>query len=129
MKHKFKNQKGQALVTLLIFILVAVSIAVAATLIVASNSLAATNLQEGIITKQMADSGVETAYLQILRNPGYVGETITGLNGGNVVVSVAWVGTTGTIVSTATNGTFVKRVESVVTNSQNVLIPISWNDI
>ncbi|HJY98249.1 MAG TPA: hypothetical protein VJ227_00890 [Patescibacteria group bacterium] len=127
---KTKNNKGQALVTLLIFIMMGLAIAVAASFIVASNSMGATNVQEGQRTRQMADSGMETAYLAILRqNNNYPGETIADLDGGEVVITVSWVGDTATIESVATNGKFVKKVESVVTYDNNGLTKVSWKEI
>ena len=127
MNH-YKEQSGQALVTLLIFIVMALAIAVAASFIIASNSLAATNVQEGIIARQMADSGIETAYLKIIRTAGaYNGETIT-VDGGPVLITVTGT-TTKKIDSTATNGNFIKKVESIVTYSQNELTQVSWKEI
>lgn len=116
------------MVTLLIFIVMALAIAVAASFIIASNSIAATNVQEGIIARQMADSGIETAYLKIIRGAStYTGETIT-VDGGPVVITVTG-GVTKTIDSVATNGNFIKKVESVVTYSNNVLTQVSWKEI
>lgn len=129
MKTKY-NESGQALVALLIFVVMSLAIATAASFIIASNSTAATNVQEGLVARQMADSGVETAYLQILRNKAsYSGETINGLDGGTVVISVSWAGGTGTIDVTATNGNYVKKLESKVTYSQNVLTEVSWKEV
>ncbi len=127
---KFKNQSGQALLMLIFFILVGMTVATAATFIVASNSEAATSLSEGIIAKEMADSGIESAMVGILRNNNsYTGETINTLNGGTVVVTVAGT-TTKTIDSVATNGKFIKKVEVTVGYSNNVLgVPTSWKEI
>lgn len=122
-------EAGQALVTLLIFLMMGLAIATAASFIIASNSQAATNVQEGIIAREMADSGIETSYLKILRNNNaYTGETIN-LDGGSVAITVAWNGTTATIDSVATNGSFVKKVESIVTYDNNGLTQISWKEI
>lgn len=128
MKTIKKHNQGQALVALLIFIMMGLAIAVAASFIIASNSLAATSLQEGLLTRQMADSGIETAYLQILRNnSSYTGETLN-LMGGTVVITVTWNGVTGTIGSLATNGDYVKHVESIVTYENNELRQVSWKE-
>lgn len=129
MKNK-KLQSGQALVTLLIFLMMGLAIATAASFLVASNSSGATNVQEGMLAREMADSGVETAYLKILRNKyTYTGELINDLNGGTVNVSVTWNGITATIDSVATNRNFIKKVESVVTYDNNGLTQISWKEV
>ncbi|HKC05027.1 MAG TPA: hypothetical protein VKC54_04110 [Patescibacteria group bacterium] len=124
-----KNQSGQALVMLLFFVIVGMIVATSATFIVATNSQAATTLGEGIIAKEMADSGIETAMLQILRtNDNYTGETIN-INGGTVVITLSGA-TVKTIDSVATNGSFVKKVEVTVTYSNNVLgVPTSWKEV
>lgn len=122
-------ESGQALVTLLIFLMMALAIGTAASFIIAANSQATTNIQEGLIGRQMADSGVEIAYLKILRNNyTYTGETIN-VGSGSVVVAVTWNGTRAAIESTATNGNFVKKVESIVTYDNNGLTQISWKEI
>lgn len=123
-------QSGQALVSLLIFIVMALAIATAATFIIATNSLSATNVAEGTIARQMADSGIETAYLKILRTGNaYTGETINDLNGGTIEVSVSWNGSLATIDSTATNGKYTKKVESTVTYDDNGLTEGYWKEI
>lgn len=129
-KWKIDRDGGQALIMLLFFVLVGVAITTAATFIIASNSEAVTTLSEGIIAKEMADSGAETAMIGILRNSDtYSGETINNLNGGSVVVTVTGA-TSKTIDSVATNGNFVKKVEVTVTYSNNVLeTPSSWKEI
>ncbi len=125
-----KNEKGQALTALLVFIMMGLAIASAATFILISNSQASTSIQEGQIARQMADSGIETAYLKILRDVStYSGETIGGLNGGNVVITVSWAGANATINAVATNGNYIKEVESIVTYSNNVLTQVSWREM
>lgn len=129
LKYKFV-ESGQALVSLLIFIVMALAIATAATFIIATNSLSASSIAEGTIAREMADSGIETAYLKILRtNDTYVGETINDLNGGTIEITVSWQGTTATIDSVATNGEYVKKVESVVTYDNNGLTKVSWKEV
>lgn len=124
-----KQNSGQALVALLMFVLMAVSAATAAGFIIANNSIAAGSAESGIIVRQMADSGIETAYLGFLRqNDNYTGETLN-LNGGTVEISVIDSGATKTITSKATLGNFIKTVESVISYSNNVLTKVSWKEV
>lgn len=123
-----KSERGQALVTLLIFVMMGLAIATAASFIVAINSQAATSFQEGTIARQMADSGIETAYLKILRNGiSYTGETLN-FDGGTVAINVTWSGTNATIESVATNTNYIKKVESHVSYSDNDLVEVSWKE-
>lgn len=122
------KESGQALVALLIFVLMGMAIATSATFIVIGNSKAAADFQQGIIARQMADSGIETAYLGLLRDPtGYQGETVD-LNGGTIVIGVARSGSNITINSLATSENYVKEVETVLTYGNNVLTLLLWKE-
>lgn len=120
-------QTGQTLVLLLVFVLVAILVTTAATIIISTNSMSMTNVSMGIATRQMAEAGIEKSLLQLLRNPNYKGETFN-LDTGTVIATVSGT-TTLTIDSTATNGDFSKKVEVIATYSNNVLTPVSWKDI
>src|SRR3990167_8570329 len=73
----FKAQSGQALITLIFFVLIAVVITSGAIIMIAVNSLSVGKFQEGSISYYSAESGIENAILRILRNPSYLGETLT----------------------------------------------------
>jgi len=126
-KKNYKYQEGQTLVLLMVFIMVTIAITTAATFIIATNSLSTTNVSEGLVTRQMAEAGVEKELLALVRDPIYKGETFS-LDTGTVTATVSGT-TTLTIDSTAINGNFVKRVEVKATYSNNVLMPVSWKDM
>ena len=120
-------QSGQTLVLLLVFVMVTIAITTSAIFIIATNSLSATSVSQGLTTKGMAETGAEKALLQLLRNPNYKGETFS-LDTGTVTATVS--GTTSLIIdSTAVNGNYTKRVEVRATYSNNVLTPTSWKDL
>jgi len=127
MKMTKKYQKGQTLILLLVFVMVAIAITTAAIFIIATNSLSATSVSQGLATKGMAEAGVERALLSLLRDPSYRGGTFS-LDTGTVTATVSGT-TTLTIDVAATNGDYVKRVEVIATYSNNVLIPTSWKDL
>lgn len=130
MKNRIKNtkyQKGQTLVLLLIFVMMAIAITTAATFIIATNSTSVTNISLGLATKQMAETGAEKALLALLRDPTYKGETFT-IDSGTVYATVSGT-TTLTIDSTAVDGSFTKGVEVVATYSNNVLTVMGWKDL
>lgn len=124
---KFKYQDGQTLVLLLVFVMMAIAITAAATVIIAVNSASTTNISLGIATKQMAETGAEKAILSVLRDPSYTGETFN-LDTGTVFATVSGI-TILTIDSTAVNGEFTKEVEVIVNYGNNVLTPVSWKEI
>ena len=121
-----KYQKGSSLVLLLVFVMVAIAVATSATFIIAANSLSVTSVSEGLITKQMAESGIEKALLNFVRDPTYQGETFI-IDTGTVAVTVS--GTTTLMIDAiATNGNYTKRVEVIATYSNNVVTLISWKE-
>jgi hypothetical protein len=122
---KNKNQKGQALVMLLFFIMIGVTITTTAIFIVAGNSLSATDVQEGEVARQLAETGAENALLQILRG-NYANESITLpegtievtiTNGGNIVID-----------SVGTAGKYVKKVR-VTATKDGMMDVASWKEI
>lgn len=126
-KNNHTYQDGQTLVLLLVFVMIAIAITTAATFIIATNSKSATNVTLGLATRQMAEAGVENALLSLVRDPNFKGETFS-LDTGEITSSVSGT-TTLTVISTATNGDYVKRVEVKATYSNNVLTPVSWKDL
>lgn len=121
-----KYQKGSSLVLLLVFVMVAIAITTSATFIIAANSLSVTSVSEGLITKQMAESGIEKALLNFVRDPSYTGETFT-IDTGTVIVAISGT-TTLTIDAVATNGNYTKRVEVIAAYSNNIVTLISWKE-
>ena len=127
MAYAKNNQSGQTLVVLLFFIMVGITITVAAMIILSANSLAAAKIQQGEIARQEAEAGAENAYVKLLRDPGYTGETLQ-IGEDSVVISVSG-STTKTIDSTATSEGFVRKVEITASYVNNVLTPISWGEV
>jgi hypothetical protein len=132
---KIKNQKskikirevGQALVTLLFFILISLTITSAAIIIIIANSLSANKLEEGTAVYYIAESGVENALLRLLRDPNYAGETL-GVGNGTVSITVSG-NNPKTIVSVGQNGNF-KRTVSVQVNYTNGYYTFSnWREL
>lgn len=70
-----KQQKGQALISLLFFVVMATAIISAATAIIITNLLSTTITAQSQMAYYYAESGVEDALLRILRNPTYTATT------------------------------------------------------
>lgn len=118
---------GQALVVLLVFVVVSLTITSAATVLILVNSLSASRVEAGIETQALAESGIENALLRLLRNPYYTGESLTVGSGSVTVVVVD--GNPKTITSTATDGSFIKKIQATVSNNNNILQVLSWTEI
>ncbi len=122
----WRSQGGQALVTLLFFMVIALTITTTAILVMAINSLTASKLEQGSTAYSVAESGIENALLRLLRNPNYTGETlVVGSGSAQIVVTGT---TTKTITSTGTSGNFVRKIQVLVGYTNNILSITSWKE-
>lgn len=126
-KLNFCEEKGQSLVSLLFFMIVAVTITSASAIILLTNSLAANTFQQGGITMATAESGVENAILRLLRDPSYSGETLV-LENGTAQISVSGTNPK-TIVSVGRVGSFQRQVQVNVVDNNGIITVVSWKEI
>ena len=119
-----KNQTGQTLVTLLVFIVVATAVTSTAVAILINTTRSSSILGESIKATQIADSGAENALLRLLRDPNYIGETLS-IGQGTATVSVTG-SNPKTITSIGTIGNYKSTVQVIVTYN-NTMSVSSWN--
>ncbi len=121
------NQKGQALITLIFFTVIAVTIISAAVSVLFTNTLSTTSAQKGQEAYFAAESGAEDGFLHLLRNPQYPSGTYQ-INAG-VQASVTIDSVAGTIVSTGSVGDTVRtiRIETIYNNGAFTIS--SWKEI
>lgn len=119
--------KGQALISLLFFTIVTVTIASAAVVINLVNALGTSTFQQGELAFYTAETGAENALLRLLRDPNYSGETLTVAEGSATVI----VSGTGekTIVSKGRVGNFQRTIQVNVQLANNTLSVLSWKEI
>ncbi|MBI2613771.1 MAG: hypothetical protein HYW62_03285 [Candidatus Levybacteria bacterium] len=142
MKNNFKNklldishfsflishlQKGQALITLLFFVLISLTITSGAIIIIIANSISASKLQEGTSAYYTAESGVENALLRLLRDPNYAGETLT-VGTGTAVITVTGANPK-TVVSVGQNGNFKRTVQAQMNYSNGYYTFSNWKEL
>lgn len=123
---KYSN-KGNSLITLLIFMVIGITITTAAVMMTISNSQNTTKFQEGMIAFQVAESGAENAIIRLLRDPNYTGETLT-VGTGTAVITVTGT-TTKTITSSGTNNNYLRKVQIVASYVNNILTITSWQEV
>lgn len=130
MKQKIaKINKAQILITLLIFMSVGIMITSAAVVLIITNSLGMTKMQEGNLAYSITESGVENALLRLLRNPNYNGETIT-IGEGTATISVeSSGGNQKTITSSGRLGNFLRKIQVIIDYTNNTLTILSWKEI
>ncbi|MEO6508636.1 MAG: hypothetical protein ABIO02_01665 [Patescibacteria group bacterium] len=91
------SKRGETLITLLVFMVVAITVTTSAAMIIMNDSLNATKFQVGQDASYVAESGVEEAILRLLRDPSYTGGTLT-VGSGTATIAV-----TGTTIKTITS--------------------------
>ncbi len=127
MKNLFKNQQGQTLIILLIYMVIAIIVTTASIALVINSSRGTDKVYQGANSLDIAESGAETAMIKLLRDPNYIGETVT-VGNGQAVITV-----TGTnpkiIVSKGTLNNFTRTIQVIVDTSNNVLTATSWKEI
>lgn len=126
-KKQLNNQKGTALVVLLVFAVVAITVTTAATTIAIVNTQGTTELAGGEGVYFVAESGVENAVLRLLRDPTYSGETLS-VGAGSATITITGSGTI-TITSVGTLGNNKKTLQVVGTLSNNEFTQTSWKEI
>ncbi len=126
MKHL--TQKGQALITLLLFVIISVTITSGAIIVILLNSRNVTQISQAGTCKVIAETGAENALLRILRDPSYTGEVMS-LDGGSTTVQVASSGGTFTITSSATLDSYHSTIQVVANETNDVMSVSSWKEL
>jgi len=124
-KHGKNSQHGQALVVLLFYMVIAITITTAAVALSVSNSM--TTMQEdlGNHVLEVAESGAENAILRLLRNLNFTNETIS-VGDGTAVATVSGTTATKTIISKGTIGAMSRVVQVTLTFHNGVMSIASW---
>lgn len=124
--------KGQALVMLLTFTVIAVTVTTAAVAIVIENSKSGDRLNQGVVAGQIAKSGVEDALIRILRDPAYVGENGLVIGEGSADISVTGAGTVADpyiIISEGKLNSHVKKIQVEATYINDELEVVSEKEV
>lgn len=115
------------MVTLLIFMIIALTMTLAATSIVIVNSLSAQAVDQANVAYMVAESGIENALFRLLRDPNYAGETLTVGTGTALVTAVG--AQAKTITSKGTVGNFSRTLQVTATYNNYTLTVTSWKEI
>lgn len=137
MNKNQKLQRGQALITLLFFTVIAITIITATVTMLFINNLSASTSEQGTVAYYLAESGAEDAYLRILRNPKLTvsNQVLTiATPSGTVNLSVTNSGTnppfTIFATSSGTVGKTVRKIQVKAVYNTNGTISVSpWKEI
>jgi len=128
---KESKEKGQALITLLFFTVIGITVTSAAVVMIMVNALSGTKQQQGEVAYEIAQSGAENGLIRLLRNPSYTGETLP-VGSGSATITVTGSGTSGNpyvILSKGTNGMFIREVQVMATYQSNLLTVTSRKEV
>lgn len=120
-------QKGQTLITLIIFMVMSITIVSASVAVLFINTSSTRTIGNGVEAYYIAEGGAENAILRLLRNPNYTGESL------QVGLGTATITVTGTdpktIVSIGRIGNFTRQIQVTAGYTNNVLTVSSWKEI
>lgn len=127
-KFILNSSSGQALVTLLFFTIIGMTIITSAAVFVYENSQSASVTEQGAYAYYIAESGVEEALLRLLRDPTYSG-TPNGqsllVGDGSVVIDV----NNGLITATGTYQSVVRKIQAQTVYNNYIFTISSWKEI
>lgn len=122
------NRRGQMLITLLVFIMVALSIAATSVSIIMTNAQSTQSTGQSMEAYYAAETGIENASLQLLRNPDYTGETVY-INERVSTVIDATHSAQYVVTATGRSGIFTRKIQAILDYTDNVLSVISWQEL
>lgn len=122
----FLKQKGQSLVTLLVFMAIALSITSASMTVLLNSMESGTKYSDSLTASAISESGAENGLLRLARNPNYTGETLA-VGEGNAVIQVN-PGSPMTIVSIGKVSNNVKQNILEIVYNIGILNVVSWKE-
>lgn len=115
------------MIMLLVFVAIGIVVISSVALSMFLSTRESSNLQEGTIAYDIAESGVENAILRLLRNPNYTGETLP-VGTGSTTVTVSGTNPK-TITSIGTHGNFSRTLQVQVTDVSGFSTITSWIEL
>lgn len=123
----FNLERGQALVTLLFFSIVAITITSAAVMITLSQTKTGSTIGLSHEVYYLAESGAENALLRLLRDSSYNGEQII-LPNGTILIQITGTNPK-TVISQASASGIIRRVKVVADYTNTILTVLSWKEL
>lgn len=121
------NNTGQALITLLVFTVIAVTIIGAAVTITLINTETSSAYDQSTQAYYLAEAGAENAILSYVRDKNYNGETLE-IGNGTATITIKALDYT-TIISVGQVGQYKRTIEVIGRLQDNEFTITSWADI
>ena len=124
------QNKGQALVSLLFFMAMGITITTATAIIVVVNIQGTSMLQEGTDAYYAAESGIEDSLMRFIRNPNYLGETLNLDANTKVTASItAGMNNTYTFTATGSASQATRTIQVTTVYNNNILTISQWKEL
>lgn len=120
------SEAGQALITLLFFMVIGITIITATISILYINIQGTTTIQNAEMAYYYAETGIEDSMLKLLRNPSYTG-TYSALPAGSGQATVVITSTL--IKSTGVSGNTTRVISVQPTYANGILSYSNWKEI
>jgi hypothetical protein len=118
---------GMALVSVLIFSVVAMIVITAAMSLSVATAQSNQQFMQGQVALNNAESGADNALIQLLRNPNYSGETLTLPEGTATILAS---GSNPKVINvTGVAGTSVRKLQITATTTLGVIRIVSWQEV
>lgn len=119
-------RNGQALITILFFMAIGITVATAAVMVTLANAGTTSSYVQGEGALSAAEAGIENAMVRLLRDRAYVGETIVF---GNATAVVQVTGDAQkTIRSQGRNSNATRTAVAQISYDDSVLRVTSWRE-
>lgn len=122
----FLKQKGQSLVTLLVFMAIAMAITAASMTVLLNTMESGTKYSDSLAALAISESGAENGLLRLVRNPNYTGETLT-VGEGTATIEVNLTNPM-TIISTGKVRNNIKQNILEIVYNIGILNVVSWKE-
>lgn len=123
------NERGQSLVTLLIFVSSAIIITSGAVIVAVTSMQSTTRLSRSEAVFQVAQAGVDEATIQVLRNPAYTAANfVLTIGEGTATINVSGLNQK-TIISEGTIGTIRRKIQVTGDVANNAFTVTNWQEI
>lgn len=122
-------RSGQTLITLLIFIIVSVTVAATSVSIIITNAQKTTASASSMEAYYAAEAGIENASIELLRNPAYLGGTITLSPSSLVETSVIFENNQYTVKAKGTAHGYTRTIEAIFDYTDTILSVVSWREV
>ena len=121
-----RRSSGQTIIALLIFMMLAITLTLTATMVVVANIRSTSAVQNGEIALSNAQAGMENALIRLERSSTYTGETMT-LTAGTATITVSGTSPV-TVVSVGSYGNFVRTITATATITGGSVTLTSWSE-